>query len=51
METLSIKEEELNKALDEAFKKAGVNAYFGNGFKAGVQFALSYLNTIKKTVK
>jgi len=27
------------QALDEAYKNAGSNAYFGNGFKAGAEFA------------
>lgn len=31
--------EQMSKALDEAYKKAGQNAYFVNGFKAGVVFA------------
>ena len=29
----------IKEALDEAYKNAGSNAYFGNGFKAGVEFA------------
>ena len=29
----------IEEALDEAYKNAGSNAYFGNGFKAGAQFA------------
>ena len=28
---------EISKAMDSAYKKAGNNAYFGNGFKAGVE--------------
>lgn len=31
--------EQMSKALDEAYKKAGHNAYFANGFEAGVVFA------------
>lgn len=30
---------EIKEALDEAYNKAGQNAYFGNGFEAGVRFA------------
>ena len=30
---------EEQEALDKAFDKAGQNAYFGNGFKAGLEFA------------
>ena len=29
----------IEQALDEAYKNAGSNAYFGNGFKAGAEFA------------
>ncbi len=29
-------------ALDKAYKEAGNNAYFGNGFKAGIQYAFDY---------
>lgn len=36
---MKISDEEMKKALDKAYKKAGDNAYFGNGFKAGVKFA------------
>lgn len=31
--------EQMSKALEEAYKKAGHNAYFANGFEAGVVFA------------
>jgi len=30
-------DQEISKAMDSAYKKAGNNAYFGNGFKAGVE--------------
>jgi hypothetical protein len=36
-----ITDKEIEEGLDEAYKKAGHNAYFGNGFKAGVRFALN----------
>lgn len=29
----------IEQALDEAYKNAGSNAYFGNGFRAGAEFA------------
>ena len=29
----------IEQALDEAYNNAGSNAYFGNGFKAGAEFA------------
>ena len=31
------------QALDEAYNNAGSNAYFGNGFKAGVEFAQRWI--------
>ncbi len=48
MKTLT--EEQIQKGLDEAYKEAGHNAYFGNGFKLGVAFALKNLNgeTVKR---
>ena len=33
----------IEQALDEAYKNAGSNAYFGNGFRAGAQFAIDEL--------
>jgi len=36
---------EQEQALNKAYKKAGNNAYFGNGFNAGVKFALEYIKT------
>lgn len=36
----NLTDKEIQNGLDEAYKKAGHNAYFGNGFKAGVEFAL-----------
>ena len=39
MKVLEITEEQMNNAIDEAYKKAGHNAYFSNGFEAGVKFA------------
>jgi hypothetical protein len=40
---MTLTEEQIEKALNEAYKKAGHNAYFGNGFKAGVDFAISQM--------
>lgn len=34
-------EEIFKTALNDAYKKAGDNAYFGNGFKAGFDYALT----------
>ena len=45
---MKLTKEQIKKGFDEAYKKAGNNAYFGNGFEAGVAFAfkhLEYLNT------
>jgi len=33
----------INKALDEAYKNAGQNAYYGRGFKDGIQFAETWI--------
>lgn len=33
----------IEKGLNDAYKKAGHNAYFGNGFKAGVEFAERFI--------
>ena len=33
----------IEQALDEAYKNAGSNAYFGNGFKEGVEFAQRWI--------
>ena len=34
----------IEEALDEAYKNAGSNAYFGNGFKAGADFAQRWIS-------
>lgn len=36
---MAITKEKIKAALDKAYKEAGQNAYFGNGFHAGVRFA------------
>ena len=38
----------IEEALDEAYKNAGSNAYFGNGFKAGVEFAQQFISVDDK---
>lgn len=40
---IKITQKEIDAALDKAYKKAGHNAYFGNGFHAGVMFALELI--------
>jgi hypothetical protein len=35
-----ITEKEISDAMDKAYIEAGHNTYFGNGFRAGVNFAL-----------
>jgi len=47
---MEISEEETKKALDKAYKNAGHNAYFGNGFHAGVQFVLDKVEEQKKDI-
>ena len=32
----------IEQALDEAYKNAGSNAYFGNGFRDGIEFAQQF---------
>lgn len=34
----------IEEALDEAYKNAGSNAYFGNGFRAGIEFAQRWIS-------
>ena len=41
----------IEQALDEAYKNAGSNAYFGNGFRAGVEFAQRWINIEKELPK
>jgi hypothetical protein len=33
----------IKQGLDEAYKNAGINAYFGSGFDAGIEFAESVI--------
>jgi hypothetical protein len=44
-----ITEKEIRIARDKAFEKAGLNAYFGNGFEMGVQFAIKTLSKTAST--
>lgn len=37
---MKITDDQISKALDEAYLNCGDNAYFGNGFRLGVKFAL-----------
>jgi hypothetical protein len=41
---MEITKEQIKTGLDKAYKDAGQNAYFGNGFEAGVAFALKQVN-------
>ena len=34
----------IEQALDDAYKNAGSNAYFGNGFRAGIEFAQRWIS-------
>lgn len=36
-----INEQEIKHGLDDAYEQAGENAYFGNGFRAGIELALA----------
>jgi hypothetical protein len=40
---INFTEEQMIDAENTAYLKAGHNAYFGNGFKAGVEFALEQI--------
>ena len=42
-----ISDNEITIALNEAYKKCGLNAYFSNGFREGVKFVLDYINSNK----
>jgi hypothetical protein len=43
---VELSKKQIKNALDEAYRKAGHNAYFGNGFEAGVEFALTELKKL-----
>lgn len=43
----TITEQEIMKGITEAYKQAGHNAYFGNGFRAGIEFALKQEPDVK----
>lgn len=34
----------IEQALDEAYNNAGSNAYFGNGFRDGIEFAQRWIS-------
>ncbi len=42
---------EIEKGINEAYKKAGNNAYFGNGFRAGIEFAQIESNKMAALLK
>jgi len=42
---VEIDKEKIIDAQNKAYVKAGNNAYFGNGFNAGVEFVLSLINS------
>jgi hypothetical protein len=37
---MKIDEDKIADACNESYQRIGENAYFGNGFEAGVQFAV-----------
>lgn len=39
----------IKEGLDEAYKKAGQNAYFGNGFNAGIEFSQQWIKVEDET--
>ena len=43
--------ETIEQALDEAYKNAGSNAYFGNGFRAGIEFAQRWMSVEEELPK
>jgi len=47
---MEITKEQIKTGLNKAYEDAGQNAYFGNGFKAGVAFTLRQVkNTVDLT--
>ncbi len=43
---IKLTEEQIIDGQNKAYLKAGHNAYFGNGFQAGVKFALKQVNKL-----
>jgi hypothetical protein len=43
-------DQEIKKGLQQAYKEAGDNAYFGNGFHAGVDFVVKDSGRTESTV-
>lgn len=43
---MELTREQIKQGLDEAYKEAGHNAYFGNGFEAGVKYAQEQLKIL-----
>ena len=50
-EVILITDKDINKGLDEAYNKTKHNAYFGNGFKAGVKFAVEFEDKPEKCIE
>lgn len=42
MNKIELTEEQIEIGLNDAYKKAGHNAYFANGFKAGINFIIEH---------
>ncbi len=51
MAKIKLTKKRIEKALTDAYKDAGENAYFGNGFREGVKWALEQVNEIAKYSK
>jgi len=45
---MEISSDKIADACNEAYQRVGENAYFGNGFEAGVQFAIKELESEKQ---
>lgn len=41
---MELTDDQIKEGLDKAYKEAGHNAYFGNGFEAGVRFVMEHIN-------
>lgn len=50
-EPIKTAEAEYKVALDKAYKEAGHNAYFGNGFKAGFDYASQQTAELQREVE
>lgn len=43
-------EEQIKEGMNKAYKEAGHNAYFGNGFYAGIEFIIKQINDSKSDI-